>query len=131
MNHPIDKKTLREFGWVTGAILVVLFGILFPVILGSVFPLWPWWVAGILWGFAFLAPEGLKWVYLGWMRIGQVLGWVNTRLVLGIIFYLIMTPIGRVRRVFGENPLHPKPAVPNSYRRPSPPRPPEHMKYPF
>ena len=130
-NHPVERKTLREFGWVTGALFVILFGILFPFLFTSSFPFWPWWIAGVLWGFAWLAPEGLKWVYQTWMTIGQILGWINTRLVLGIIFYLLITPIGFVKRIVSENPLYPKSRVPNSYRRLSPPRPPEHMKYPF
>jgi len=126
-----DKKGLREFGLVTGAILVGLFGLLFPLAFGLNFPRWPWVVAGILWLWAWLIPSSLKRVYQVWMWIGQVLGWVNTRLVLGLIFYLIITPMGLSKRLFGNNPLNPPPKFANSYRHLTSPRPPKHMEYPF
>jgi hypothetical protein len=40
-------------------------------------------------------------VYIFWMRLAFILGWINTRIILFIIFYLIFTPIGIVLRIFG------------------------------
>lgn len=50
---------------------------------------------------AFISPNILKPVYIFWMRLAFVLGWINTRIILFIIFYLIFTPIGIVLRIFG------------------------------
>ena len=36
------------------------------------------------------------------MVIAGILGWINTRLLLGIVFYLLILPIGFVMRTFGK-----------------------------
>jgi hypothetical protein len=52
-----------------------------------------------------LAPASLKWVYIVWMRFAFILGWVNTRLILCILFYLFFTPIGIGIKIFGTDLL--------------------------
>ena len=62
------------------------------------------------------------------MAAGHVLGWINTRIILGVIFYFIVTPIGIVRRWLGKDPmgrqLRPDLA---SYRINRQPRPASHL----
>jgi len=53
-------------------------------------------------------PFILRPIYVGWMKFAFVLGWINTRLILGIFFYLILTPVGLIMRLFGRDPLHRK-----------------------
>jgi hypothetical protein len=43
----------------------------------------------------------LKLLYRGWLLIGTVLGWINTRILLSLVFFLLMTPIAFARR-FGR-----------------------------
>jgi len=50
----------------------------------------------------------LKPVYIAWMKFVYLFGWVNTRLMLIIIFYLVFTPIGLVMRLCGVDPLERK-----------------------
>ena len=57
---------------------------------------------------AFIIPNLLKPIYILWMRFALVLSWVNTRLILLIIFYLIFTPIGLAMRLFGIDLLERK-----------------------
>ena len=38
-------------------------------------------------------PASLKWAYILWMKFALVLGWINTRIILCILFYLFFTPI--------------------------------------
>ncbi len=57
---------------------------------------------------AFLAPLALKPVYIAWMRFAYVLGWVNTRLILAIMFYLVFTPIGLALRLLRKDLLERK-----------------------
>lgn len=101
----LDNKTLRDFGLITGSILVGLFGLLFPWIFEHNFPKWPWIIAGILWAWALLLPATLNPVYRGWMAIGHVLGWINTRIILGIMFYIIFLPVGLLLKIFGKDPM--------------------------
>ena len=100
-----DKSELRKFGYITGGIAAVLFGIVLPWLFGHGYPMWPWIIAGILWVWATIAPSTLMPVYKGWMAIGHVLGWINTRIILGIIFYLMFLPVGMVMRLFGKDPM--------------------------
>ena len=59
---------------------------------------------------AFLAlgkgsPGSLKPVYIVWMKIAFVLGWINTRILLLAMFYLVCAPIGLVLRLMGKDLL--------------------------
>lgn len=89
----------------TGAILACLFGLFFPWLFERSYPAWPWFVAAILWSWALLLPTTLAPVYRFWMALGHGLGWVNTRIILGIMFYLIVLPTGLIMRILGKDPL--------------------------
>ncbi len=52
----------------------------------------------------FLHPL-LKPIYKGWTWIAHKIGWFNTRLLLGLIFYLVLAPTGLMMRIFGKDPL--------------------------
>ena len=102
----LDKKGLRKFGITTGVIIVVLFAAFFPWIFDvSVMPMWPWILAGMLWVLAILIPGALRPVYTTWMKIGHVLGWINTRVILGFLFYVMVLPMGLTMRLFGKDPM--------------------------
>lgn len=87
-NQPSSKE-LREFGLVTGAITLLLFGLLLPLLFNHGLPIWPWIVAAVLCVWALLLPASLLPLYRGWIAIGHLLGWINTRIILGILFYFI------------------------------------------
>ena len=101
----LNKNELRNFGLLTGAIVAVLFGLLLPWIRSHSLPSIPWIIAAIFWFLALLVPRGLNPVYQIWMRIGFVLGWINTRIILGIIFYGLVTPMGLILRFFNQDPM--------------------------
>jgi hypothetical protein len=66
------------------------------------------------------------------MALGHILGWINTRIILGFVFYLIVTPIGFIRRLLGKDPMGKEiRADINSYRIIRQPRPPSHLKRQF
>jgi len=135
MKHEIeqlDNKGLRKFGLVTGAIVVVLFGILLPWIIGHGWPRWPWYIAGPLWVFALVYPRALNPIYNGWMRFGLVLGWINTRIILGIVFYILFTPISLLLAMLRKDPMRRKkePAT-TSYRIPTKNQTRDHMERPY
>jgi len=104
MPNEITTKQLRSFGLTVGGVFALIG--LWPLILHAADP--RWWsvvVAGILIAPALVYPNSLFWPYKGWMFIGHVLGWINTRIILGVVFYLIVTPIGIVRRWLGKDPM--------------------------
>lgn len=112
----------REFGLIVGSILVGL---------GS------WWVhrgkflevacvalvTGVLlvW-FALLLPRALVYPNKAWMMLAEALSYVMTRIILGIVFFLIVTPIGVTKRLMGWDPLSRRAAGGGSFWREYPKR---------
>jgi len=104
----VTKKELRQFGIMMGSFLVLFFGLLIPWIWGIAFPAWPWIAAAVFIGTALVIPIVLKPIYVVWMKLSHVLGWINTKILLSIVFYLIFLPIGILMRLFGKDPMHRK-----------------------
>ena len=47
----------------------------------------------------------LKPIYVGWMTFAHVLGWINTRFILGLVFYAIFSPVGLFLRLIRKDIL--------------------------
>jgi hypothetical protein len=103
-----DPKQLRSFALVTSGLLAGIFGLLLPAIWNYAWPVWPWAAGGILAAWGVVAPATLFPFYRYWMKFAAVLGWINTRLLLGFVFYALITPIGFVARLFGRDPMQRK-----------------------
>jgi Saxitoxin biosynthesis operon protein SxtJ len=97
-----SNRELRNFGFVIGGLLVAVFGLLIPLLHRRPLPWWPWAPATLLVMAALIRPSLLHYFYLGWSRLGFVLGWLNTRLILGCLFYVVITPVGVLARIFGR-----------------------------
>lgn len=57
---------------------------------------------------ALSAPRLLKHIQKIWMAIGIILGWFTTRIILSVLYYIILTPIGFVMRLSGKDLLEMK-----------------------
>lgn len=101
----LDASGLRGFALTTSAILSALFGLLIPWVFDFPFPAWPWVVAAVLASWGLAAPTTLRPVYRGWMRFGSVMSRITTPLILGIIFYLVITPVAVFFRITGRNAM--------------------------
>ncbi len=98
-----DKKTLKKFGITMGlAFLVITLIILFKH-KHSIIPAAALSAAFFL--LAYTLPGILKPAYVFWMKLAFILSWINTRLVLIIIFYLFITPIAVILKVCGMDLL--------------------------
>jgi len=128
----LDQKGLREFGLTTGAAIVIIFGLFFPWMLELPWPVWPWVIAAPLWLLALIQPRWLRWIYRAWMRFGLLASRVMTPLVLGIVFFVMISPMAMVRRLVGKDPMH-RAFDPNqkSYRVLSIKSPKEKLERPF
>ena len=104
----LDKQGLRKFGLTTGIIFAVLFGVVLPLLWGAGIHRWPLVVGGILCSVALIAPRSLAPFYAVWMRLALVLGWLNSRIILGIIFLLVLTPMALIMRLLGKDPMQRK-----------------------
>ena len=101
-----SRREVRKFGFLFSAICALIGGYL----LYASGEIWWWFFGGSV---AFLLSalflySVLKPVYIAWMKFAQVLAWINTRIILGIAFYLIVTPMGLLLRLFGKDLLDQK-----------------------
>lgn len=125
------KKELRQFGLLVGGVFAVIG--LWPVVFRSESP--RWWamnLGSLLIVLGAIAPQGLRQVHGGWMKVGHILGSINTRIILGIIYYLLITPMGMVMRLMGKDPMHRTIGLgTDTYRVVRSPRPRHHMRNQF
>ena len=126
MQEQINNKQLRSFGFLVGGIFALLG--LGPMLFGKAMRLWAVIPSGALLFLAVLAPASLGLVYRVWMKIGHVLGWINTRIILGLTFYGLFVPMGFMMRLAGKDPMRRRyDAEADTYRVPSAQRPGSHM----
>lgn len=109
----MSHKQERQFGFLFTAVFV----------LAAFWPLWPlhapnlYWLAGAgAWLVAATVyPKMLAPLYKVWMAFGHVLGWINARIILGVVFFVVVMPIGLIMRLFGKDFLRMRPNRTGSY----------------
>ena len=116
MKELISKKKLREFGFLIGIGFPILIGWIIPAITGHGVRLWAFWIGLIGLILGILTPRLLYYPYKFWMFIGHILGWINSRIILGIIFVVILQPIALIMFILGYDPLKKKKTKQNTYR---------------
>ena len=116
MKTTISKKQLREFGLLIGFGLPVLIGWLLPATVGYGFRTWTLLLGlpGLTLGLT--APHLLHYPYKFWMELGHALGWVNSHIILGLVFIFVLQPIAYVMRLTGYDPLRKQRKVEKTYR---------------
>ncbi len=101
---PKTTKELRKFGLAVGGTLCVLGAISFWR--GHTYPpLVLWTIGAPLFLCGLVVPGILGPVERGWMKLAGVLGYVNTRIILTIVYYLVILPIGVLMRTLKGDPL--------------------------
>jgi hypothetical protein len=131
MRRDMTLKPLRSFGLIVGGIFALI-GLWPAVARGEVFRLWALVLAGLLILPALICPRYLQLPHRLWMTLGEGLGWLNTRIILGVVFYVLFTPVGWVMRLRGKDLMRRRwePAA-NTYRVARQPRPSAHMTRQF
>ncbi|MAR25859.1 MAG: hypothetical protein CMC50_00295 [Flavobacteriaceae bacterium] len=111
-----SKKQLREFGLLIGFGFPIIIGWIIPAINGHIFRMWSLLIGFPLLILGLLKPSSLAYPYKVWMAIGLALGWVNSRLILGLVYFIILQPIAIVMKIFGYDPLRKKKSNERTYR---------------
>ena len=116
MKEIISKKQLREFGLLIGFGFPLLIGWLIPILTGHGFRTWTLWIGfpGLL--IAFTSPRLLYYPYKFWMKLGLILGWMNSKIILGLVFIIVLLPIALIMRIFKYDPLRTKIKRERTYR---------------
>ena len=109
---PINwKPSARELRWFAGLLIVF-----FAVIAGL------WWqrsgqttgplaivsVTTVIGLVGLIAPTAIRGVYVAWMIAVWPIGWMVSHVLLAVIFYGVMTPIGLILRAIGRDPMRKK-----------------------
>ena len=127
MSRTQDARQLRHFGLLVGGIFGAIG--LWPLVWRQQEP--RWWAVALMVALmapALVAPRALGPAYRAWMKLAEILAWVNTRILLGFVFYVVVTPIAVLMRLLGRDPMR-RALVPTeaSYRVPCTPRPASHL----
>ena len=96
-----SKREVKNFGLTIGLILLLIAGFLFYK--ENALYLMVLYISAFFIGLGITLPKLLKPFYLIWMTFALALGWIMTRLILSLVFYLIITPIGLLTRLIGED----------------------------
>ena len=99
-NIKSKKSDISKFGITIGIILMIIAGLLFwkEKESSQIF----FTVGTILFVLGILVPAVLKPIYWIWIIFATILGWIMTRVILSLLFYIIITPIGLISRFFGK-----------------------------
>jgi hypothetical protein len=133
--HAMTTEELRKFGWVTGLMIILFIGVLLPWLADKNILDWQkitFPIGSVLIAWAFAHPASLTHIYKPWMYLAEKIGWVNTRIIMAILFYVIIMPIGIIMRVFGHDPMARQfQSQAQSYRITKEPQPKDHMETPY
>ena len=116
MKKTKSEKQLREFGMLIGFGFPIFIGWLLPALIGHEFRAWTLFIGflGLILGLT--APRLLKYPYKGWMALGHALGWINSHIILGLVFIFVLLPIAFIMRLTGYDPLRNKQKGKKTYR---------------
>tara|TARA_Y100000310_G_C20491684_1_gene719561 strand:+ start:457 stop:870 length:414 start_codon:yes stop_codon:yes gene_type:complete len=99
-NIKLEKGDMRKFGITVGIILLMISALIFWKEKESFKYFFGVGILLLLSGI--WIPFYLKKLYWLWMVLATILGWIMTRLILSLLFYLIITPMGLILRLFGK-----------------------------
>ena len=116
MSEKITKRKLREFGILIGIGFPLLIGWFIPAFAGHGFREWTLYIGipGLIIGL--ISPQILLYPYKGWMLLGHTLGFINSHVVLGLVFIVVLLPIAFIMRISGYDPLRKKRKYKTTYR---------------
>ena len=99
-NIKSEKKDLCQFG----IIFAVVFGLLGVWFFwrGQTYYFYLFIISALFLSFAFILPVFLRPFDKLWMGLALVIGWITTRIILAILFYLVISPIGLLGKLFGK-----------------------------
>ncbi len=99
----IKGSSDRTFGLVFAALFAVIG--LWPLLSGAGVRIWALAIAGLFLALALVKPGLLSPLNRLWTQFGLLLHKVVNPLVMGLLFYLTVTPIGLLMRLMGKDPL--------------------------
>jgi hypothetical protein len=101
--HQVKASSNRSFGWVFTAVFLIIAA--WPLVSGGTVRWWSLFVAAAFALVTAAAPNLLALPNRLWLRFGLLLNRIISPVVLALLFYLVVTPMGALMRVFGKDSL--------------------------
>ena len=101
----ISNRDLRNFGLIIGFIIGLIIGFVIPYYKESNYYPIPLLIGITTMAIGIIYPTLLKGFYIIWMKLGSLLGFINTRIILGCIYIVLFVPVGLLRRVLQKDSL--------------------------
>jgi len=101
----LDKAGYRKFGVTMALVIGLLFGLFFPWVFSKNIPYWPWIVAAVFMFLSLMVPMKLAVVHKPWMKFGHIIGAINTKIILSVVFFLVFTPMALLFKLLGKDPM--------------------------
>ena len=102
------NPSARELNWF-GVIVLALFGVIGGLVYwraGSLTgPAVLWSIGGSIFLVYYAVVPMRRLLYLGWMHAIYPIGWTISHLVLAVVYFLVLTPIGVIMRLLGRDPM--------------------------
>ena len=95
------RRDLRKFSLMVGGVLVLL-GLWLLFRHKARYP-WLLWPGLLLLALGLTVPKSLKHVYVGWMTLAFILGFIVSNVLLTLLYYVVLTPIGLTARALGKD----------------------------
>jgi hypothetical protein len=93
------KRELRVFALTSAAGFATMVGLIVPYVRRRPFPWWPWGFAAVLIAVGLAMPTALRGVHSLSLRIIHGIGVIQSRIVLTLVFFLVITPLGIALRI--------------------------------
>ena len=79
-----------------------------------------------------VVPKVLRPIHRVWMGFGNILGWINSKILLSVLFYIVVTPVRVIMSLAGSDPMNRKfDRQTDSYRVLRKPRQVSHVRHQF
>ena len=102
-HYKIKSGTERNFGLVFAAVFVIIS--FYPLWFGKNMHLWACIIAFIFLFLAIFLPKVLILPNKLWFKLGSFLGAIVSPIIMGMIFFLTVTPTGMIMRLLGKDIL--------------------------
>ena len=99
----MKKSAEKSFGILFGIVFLLIS--LWPLFSSNNLRLWALIISLIFFIITFLKPKILKPLNNIWIKFGEILGKVVAPIVMGIVFFVVLTPISLIVRAFGKDLL--------------------------
>lgn len=116
MKLAITKNKLRGFGFFTSILFPLLIGLILTMTGVKSYKFWTLGIGVALLLLTILRPFAFTQIYKLLIFLGDFLGWLSSKLIFGLLFFIVFIPISLIMKIFKYDPLRKKKSPNNSYR---------------